>query len=214
MKTVGEILRNAREKRAKTLDEVSRTTKIRVNFLEALEKNRFGQIGEATVVKGFIKNYAEYLELAPNDVLAVFRRDFIEDQRGQILPRGAYEPLNKTGFFWTPQMTIFLGAGILAALFFAYLSFQIFSFLGSPPLTVNFPPNGSQVKQSSVEIEGKTDSDATIYLNGEIVTVSSDGNFKKTISLSPGENKIKVEAISRRGKKTVKEVEIKYELPD
>lgn len=211
MKTVGEILRNERLKKKLALSEVEGATKIKVRFLEALERNDFSKIADATIVKGFIKNYAEYLGLSSRDLLAIFRRDFIEDKKGQILPRGVYEPLYSSKFSWTPKMTV---AASLIALFLIlaiYLSFQLFGFLGAPSLEIYSPKNKESVKETEINIQGKTNPDATVSVNGEIILVLTDGSFEKTVTLSAGENKFLIEAVSRRGKKSLKEVVVRYE---
>lgn len=211
MRTVGEILKEAREKKGFSFAEVSEATKIRVNFLQVLEENKFNKIVEATVVKGFIKNYAEYLGLSSRAVLAVFRRDFAENAKGQILPRGAYEPLDKKGFSWNPKMTVILVLGILVLMTIAYFFLNFLSMMGDPPLKIALPLDGLAVQESSVRLEGRTDPDASVFINNEIVNLSAEGRFKKEVFLSLGDNKIKVEAISRRGKKTVKQIKVKYE---
>ena len=61
MKTVGEILKETREKKSLNLCEVEKAIKIKERLLFALEKNDFAKIADATIVKGFIKNYAEFL---------------------------------------------------------------------------------------------------------------------------------------------------------
>lgn len=211
MKTVGEILTETREKKGISFPEVEKATKIKVRFLEALERNDFSKIADATIVKGFIKNYAEYLGLSSRDLLAIFRRDFIEDKKGQILPRGVYEPLYQPKFSWTPKMTV---AASLIALFLIlaiYLSFQLFGFLGAPSLEIYSPKNKESVKETEINIQGKTNPDATVSVNGEIILVLTDGSFEKTVTLSAGENKFLIEAVSRRGKKSLKEVVVRYE---
>ncbi|MFZ5365720.1 MAG: helix-turn-helix domain-containing protein [Patescibacteria group bacterium] len=202
MKTVGEILRNERLKKKLALSEVEGATKIKVRFLEALEKNDFSKIAEATVVRGFIKNYAEFLGLSSRDLLAIFRRDFIEDEKGKILPRGVYEPLYQPNFSWTPKLTIGFGVGALFFILATYLAFQLLGFLGSPPLEIYSPANRESLKTNEVRIQGKTSPDAVVFINGEMALVLADGSFEKTLALSPGENKILIEALSRRGKKT------------
>jgi len=211
MRTVGEILKETRIKKGISLQEVALSTKIRPNFLEELESNQFNQIAEGTVVKGLIKNYAEFIGLSSKDLLAIFRRDFLEDKKGQILPRGSYEPLNSNRIAWTPRMTIILGGSLLVLIFVLFFLFHLFSLLGSPPLSIQFPKDGLLTTESTIELKGKTEADNAVYIDGEIVTVDPDGNFKQTILLSGGENKIKVEAISRRNKKTVKIITVNLE---
>jgi len=202
MKTVGEILKETREKKGLKLSDIEKTTKIKERVLELLEKNEFSKIAEGTIVKGFIKNYAECLDLSSRDVLAIFRRDFIEDKEGQIVPRGIYEPLNQPKIIWTPRATIIAALVILFLSLAVYLFIQFFGLLGRPSLEVSRPQDGEVIKIDKVKIVGKTSPDSLVLVNNEMVLVSADGSFEKTISLLPGENKIKIEAISRRSKKT------------
>lgn len=213
MRTVGEILRNKRLEKKLDLSGAEKATKIRAKYLEAIEKNRFSSIpGGATVIKGFIKNYSEFLGLSFGDLLAIFRRDFIEGKKGQIIPRGYLEPLGRSGFFWTPKLTIIFVLAMLVVILGFYLFSQYSLFLGAPPLNLSSPREEEVVSQPFVEIIGKTDPDATLYVNGEVKTVFADGSFKETVMLTLGENEITVEAVSRRNKKTRIIRKVKYQL--
>lgn len=203
MKTVGEILKAAREKKELSFADVEEKTKIRKGFLRFLEKNEFAKIpGGAIVTKGFIKNYAEFLGLSPRKLLATFRRDFTEDEKGQVLPRGYYEPLDAPRFSWTPRLTVAAGIGFLILALFSYLSFQAISFLGKPPLEVFAPSHEEKVTSDAILVSGKTDPDAQVLINGKLAAVGQDGSFKKEVTLLPGENNLTIEAVSRRGEKT------------
>lgn len=127
MKTAGQILKEERVKKGISLEEVEKETRIRKKYLELLENNDFPGVGQATTVKGFIKNYADFLELPSSRLLAIFRRDFGEDKIGQVVLRGLAEPLNKKRFFWTPRKTIVLLIILFGLLFLGYLGAQLFS---------------------------------------------------------------------------------------
>lgn len=202
MKTVGEILKNKRLERKLTLEEAQQVTKIKVSYLEAVEKNDFGKIpGGAPIAKGFIRNYAELLGLSSTEVLAVFRRDFQESKTGEIIPHGYYEPLNQPRLTWNPKLTVFLGLAILFFSLTGYLFYQVFSSIGKPRLTLYAPQEGTVVRQTEIEVLGKSDPDASVFVNSELITIDKEGNFGIKVNLFPGENKIQIEAISRRGKK-------------
>src|SRR5512134_4029274 len=62
-KTVGEILRSAREARKLSVEQVNRETKISVQTVRALEQDDFGAFPSETYLKGFVRTYAEFLGL-------------------------------------------------------------------------------------------------------------------------------------------------------
>ena len=61
MQGIGKILKDSREARGITLDEVSEATKIRVKYLEAIEQEEFQLLPGEVYVKGFTTAYLKYL---------------------------------------------------------------------------------------------------------------------------------------------------------
>lgn len=214
MKTVGQILRETRIKKAIELEEIEKKTKIRVKYLQAIENDDYPKLpGGKVVAKGFIKNYGQFLGLSTDSLLASFRRDFGQEQKGQVLPRGIYRPLDKIGFSWTPKTTIIAISFFLICLFVSFLGYQFFLFLGPPKLQVTIPLEDEVVRESVVKVEGRSDNDAVVYLNEELISLDEEGNFTELVNLVPGENLIRIEAVSRRGKKSVIERKIYYQFP-
>ena len=74
MPTFGENLRREREMRGVTLEEISESTKISVRLLKALEEDDFGKLPGGVFTRSFIRNYAQYLGLDEEHVLAEYRR--------------------------------------------------------------------------------------------------------------------------------------------
>jgi len=74
MKTLGAQLEEARVNKGISIQEASERTKIRVSFLEAFEKNDFNIDLPEIYRKGFVKNYAELLDLDPDEIEAAYLR--------------------------------------------------------------------------------------------------------------------------------------------
>jgi len=70
-KTIGEILRAAREDKKLTIEQVNRETRISVQTLRSLERDDFGAFPSETYLKGFLRNYAEFLGLDGNTLWAM-----------------------------------------------------------------------------------------------------------------------------------------------
>jgi len=211
MKTVGEILRDARIAKQLTLTDVEERTKIRLKFLDAIEKNDFTILPSLSYAKGFVKNYSEILGLDSKTVLAFFRRQIADVPKSSLLPKGVEEPLNRSYLQLTPGRFITLVVAALILLFLAYLGFQYRALQQSPTLIIDSPVNQAVVTDKRVEVLGKTDPDATVTINGVSVLVRGDGEFFDQVALESGVNKFTIVATSRFGKTTtdIREVGLK-----
>lgn len=214
MKTVGEILKEARIEKKISLEEIEKLTKIRKKFLLAIEENSFSQIFQSPTIRGFIRNYAQILGLNPEAVLAVFRRDFSENEKGQIVPKGMIMPIDKTTLSWSPRLTVILTVFLILGLFFGYLGKQYLNYVSSPKIIVSSPPEGKIFSVKEIDVTGKTGKDVSLYINGEIINLGENGEFNKKITLFPGESEIVFEAVSRKGKKTRLVRRIKVQTAD
>ena len=67
---IGRRLERARKAQKMTLSQAARKTQIRAETLEALEQNRFEELPELVYVRGFIRIYAQVLELDAQDLLS------------------------------------------------------------------------------------------------------------------------------------------------
>lgn len=210
MRTVGEILSEKRKELNLNLEDIEKETKIRQKYLKAIEDNNFSQIQESTIAKGFIRNYALNLGLSAENTLAVFRRDFKENEKGQVIPRGMVEPFGEKNFCWTPKMTFIFVISVLVFGFTYFFVKQYMGFSSAPELEV-FSPLEGQVIKEKVEVNGKTHPEASVKIDGTLISISEDGTFKEDITLPRGENFLTIEAASRQGKKRTVNIKIKVE---
>ena len=101
---IGATLREARERRQLTWEQVEAETKIRAKYLRALEEEEFDSLPSGTYVRGFLRAYASYLGLdgrlfvdeyasrfgtRHDDELFRRRRERPMTQRAGVLERGA-----------------------------------------------------------------------------------------------------------------------------
>lgn len=69
MDEIGHILREARENKGLTLEDVQANTRINVRYLTALETGRYDALPTPVHVRGFLRNYARFLGLDPQPLL-------------------------------------------------------------------------------------------------------------------------------------------------
>lgn len=201
MKTVGEILKKARTEKGLELDDIEKQLRIRKKFLEALEENEWNRLPSTPYIKGFLRNYSLFLGLKPEEMVAIFRRQFGEQQRAGLIPEGLTHPLNEPLFKLTPQAAVLGIISLFLIFFFGYLIFQYKSYISPPELAVNQPKEGEILTSSRIQVEGKTDNDAVVSVNNQKIALGKNGEFLITISLLPGVNVITIESTSKYGKK-------------
>ncbi|MGT2716001.1 cytoskeleton protein RodZ [Streptococcus respiraculi] len=74
-KSIGEVLRAARESRGWNFADLQRMTKIQAKYLQALEYNDFDYIPDKTYTRSFLQRYAEVLELDAAVLLDAYDRN-------------------------------------------------------------------------------------------------------------------------------------------
>ncbi len=208
MKTVSNVLREARLKKGYTLSDVERQTKIKKIFLDALEKEKWEKLPEFTVVAGFVKNIASALDLDKNQTLSILRRDYPPQKAQQVAPA----PEIKRLFKWSPKFTFILGSSLIILIAIAYLLFQYIKFTSPPRVTLDSPKENELIKKSPIEIKGQTDPENTVIVNNQIVSVKDDGKFASLIEVSDVTHDIEVKAKARSGKEVVIHRKIRVEF--
>jgi cytoskeletal protein RodZ len=73
MTSIGQILADARRKRKMTVKDVEKAIKIRAKYITALERDAFDQISGEAYVVGFLKTYAQWLEVDAGALLDRYR---------------------------------------------------------------------------------------------------------------------------------------------
>lgn len=206
----GQRLQEARLQKKLTLEQVSKAIKIKEQFLSAIEQGKYEKLPSRTYAYGFVKNYADYLGLSKRETLALFRREFNEEQIFKVLPDG----LAKQSDFPVSQYRWHRSAFIIGSLVLSlamYILFQYrFAFI-NPPLEVATPKEKQLVTSDFVEVKGKTDPNATVSIGSIPVTLDGNGNFAKKIDVLSGEATIEIKAVNRFGKETVvkRNIEVK-----
>lgn len=196
MQTAGQTLKEARRKKGVSLDQAEKATKIKKRFLKALEEGDYQFLPSLPSIKGFLKNYGEYLGLSVDRLWALFRREYRSASSPALLPPSASELLFPS--WWTfIQNKIFLALFVAVALLF--LIFLGRGFLVPPRLTVDAPPDNFTTSELSVEVVGRTEPEATLTINDQPVTLKEDGRFLVRIQLAIGVNQIAVMAANKLG---------------
>jgi len=200
MVRLGHRLHQLRLQRRQTLEEIAQELKIKSTFLAAIERGEYNKLPSPAYAQGFVRNYASYLGLSNAETTMLFKREFDEKRAMKVLP----DSLVKTKEFPLKRLRIqqsVITFVLFILLVLGYLFFQYRAAILPPSLSITAPQNNSKTSQNIV-VSGTADSNATVTINGDPVTVSSDGSFQKNITLFPGNETISIKAVNRFGKET------------
>lgn len=117
---VGATLREARAARGVELEEIERVTKIRARYLSALEAERWDVLPGRAYARGFLRTYAEFLEVDPSPLVEELDRDLAAEEHAEEVPP---EPLIQRGTLptglrargWRRLAAVVVGAAAVAA---------------------------------------------------------------------------------------------------
>ena len=84
MESVGELLKHEREAQGKSIEDVSKATKMSRLILEALEADHFSALPAPVYVKGHLRTYARFLGLSEDSVVDKYLR-FTQQQGSEEL---------------------------------------------------------------------------------------------------------------------------------
>lgn len=195
---VGETLQLARERKGVDLYRAERDTKIRLRYLSALEDGDYEELPAPVYTKGFLRNYAIYLGLDPDDILDRWR-DEMEQQRTATRvavippPMPIAEPGGRR-LHVTPSMIVAGLVGLVVILFVGYIGIQLLRFAEITPIKVTNPSDVfSQIDAPSVALAGTSSAGARIHITGPgdqiyDVTARDDGTWTQDVRLARGQN--------------------------
>lgn len=198
METIGKVLKKARVRKRFSQARLEKETKIKREFIEAVEKEEWKKLPEFPVVLGFVKNLGRTLALDQKRVVALLRRDY-PPRSLRINPK----PDVSDKFIWSPRFTFVVGVAVVVVIILGYLSFQYKKFISPPNLEVYEPAEGETIIEQKVFVLGITDPDAVIKINNQLVLVSEEGEFEAEIEIFKGTEELVIRAVSRSGKETI-----------
>lgn len=197
---LAEKLKKTREEQGLDLQALFKCTRIPVKYLEAIEAGEFCKLPKAKAHRiAYIKEISKTLNLDSNECI-----DQLEKESG-LDDSPFLHPHQSIRLFPFASISIFFRNATLVAMvfFFAgYLVWQVKGILEPPYLAVFSPTEGFVVSKPRTTIEGETEKESKLTVNGQEVMVSEEGKFSTEIDLSSGVNTIEIAATKKHGKTT------------
>jgi len=195
----------ARERKGVDLFRAERDTKIRSRYLAALERGDYRELPGAVYTKGFLRNYAVYLGLDPEDVLRHWRRergDQLPTEQAVIAPRTIVDPPRALTFSPSVVVAALMTFGVVV--FGIYLAVQLLRFAKPPTLAVTSPASAVvDVDDSTTNfrLQGTATPGATVTIavpgsaQPYRITALSDGTWSIQVDLRRGTNQFDIDAV-------------------
>lgn len=199
-----ERLLAARERKGVDLYRAERDTKIRARYLGALERGEYRELPGAVYTKGFLRNYALYLGLDPDEILVQWRRERGDanptTEQVIVVPRPLTAP--RQGLTFSPAVVVAALMTVLLVLFVAYLGIQLLRFAKPPSIAITDPATAVTTVDdaaTSYLLAGTTIPHGTVTIVDAAgtpiqVTAASDGSWTQEVPLRRGRNDFRISA--------------------
>lgn len=197
---VGELLRKTRQTKKMTTDEVAQLTHISKKYLQIIEKNKFKNLPQTKAhCLAYIRKYATVLKLDPDKIVKQFTQEADLNNYTPTHPHCylKIKPINSI-ILWAKK----IGTIAVILAFIGYLAWQINGILKPPKLTVFSPAEGYVSNNLTALVQGQTDKEVTLSINGKEIRTNDKGKFETAIDLSKGINTITISATKKHGKTT------------
>ncbi|HEM4261736.1 TPA: helix-turn-helix domain-containing protein [Streptococcus suis] len=184
-KSIGEVLRTAREGRGWTFVDLQRITKIQAKYLQALEYNDFDFIANSDDVHSILKAYAEALELDADVLLDAYETNSLvkyyedgeEELRSSELKR-SYKVRKRKKNSYLPLIYLLLATGLIIIFVTYIVHSRLQNRASITPTTTSY----SIVEQSVSEASSGTETSSTEQAQSNSTSSSSSATENVTVS--------------------------------
>lgn len=194
----GHDLKELRELRGMSHDDLARVTKIHSSVIAAFEEERLGDIQDPVYAERHVRSIVAALEGRPGYFVKKYRELVEAHGTSQQAPLIRKRP-KPSDFFVLSRAVAFLGFLAVVLVTGGYLVWQGLLLQEPPVLSVSEPHDGAILATPTVVIKGETDPTALVTVNGQAAVVDRDGAFSLSFDLPRGSTTLTIEARRRYG---------------
>ncbi|HZA26943.1 MAG TPA: RodZ domain-containing protein [Actinomycetota bacterium] len=168
---IGRALRKARLRRGKSVEEASRETRVKPEYLRALEAESFDVLLGDVYVRGFLRSYARYLGLSPDKVVSAYERVYGRPRSVAVSVSPAVGMESSVDPPDTRRRTAWmLAAGAALIVLISAAAIGLISRSASTPEPAAGSPPPISARQSKVQVDMLADvpGAATVTVDGEV----------------------------------------------
>jgi len=207
IKSISTLLTDAMRVKNMSVEKLSQVTGISDRFIELLLEEHFNKLPSAPYVRGYVLRIGEVLSIDGNElweiIKAYHRQTVAQSGEKDILPRNR---------FHIESINIKIVIGItIGIIFFIFLLFRIPVLLGKQKFELYDIQDGMKVTTSTLSIRGTINPSDELFINDEQIVADENGNFEKTIELTPNFNTLHFTVKGLLGKELQETKQIFYE---
>lgn len=189
---LGFKLKEVREQKKLSPEFIAKKLNINLKYLLDIEDNRFDRLPAGLYSKNYVREYAKLLGFPPIEIKKWLKHnlELVNENNDPF----SQKVLSRKQFIAFPRI---IKNTLLALLFLAcllYLGSYFKKIVFPPKLEIYQPDKNLKISGNSIEITGKTETEAEVQINGETVLNNNNGYFSTSINLKKGVNNILIKA--------------------
>jgi cytoskeletal protein RodZ len=195
---LGQLLQEARLKAGLTLFSLEQKTRIAEKYLQAIEENNFSVLPPARAYRlAYIREFANAIDYNSEKAIYQFIKENGLGDIKTIHPQSGIKKIQLYLTSWLVRSILIIGVIVI---FVGYLAWQVKGILTPPSLQVYSPIEGAIINQTEIMVEGETEKETQLTINGQETRVNEQGKFSTTLNLSTGVNTLTITATKKHGK--------------
>ena len=198
IESLGEKLRRHRITNGYTIKKVADSMKINARYLTMIEADEFDKLPPGIYTRKFLEQYAKFLNLNPETVILIFEKEKniyqkMQEVKAISVADNWFQKFYK--FLLRPTTLRYAFFFLIIAVVVAYLGVSVNKIFSPPELIIKNPQQTSLItSERRLTLEGITEREVDLTVNGKQVLTDEQGKFYLEIDLQKGLNVIKISA--------------------
>lgn len=211
--SLGDDLRELRERLGMGVEEASARTKVVPSMIRAWEKGAWEGFGaDVAYLERMLRGYIRAFDGRESFYLEKFHQELktlgVKPVQAQIREM---RPFKGVDLFWTMRARVALFLCLFVFGLGSYMVAQARALAEPPAVEITSPQDGQRIDQPLVRIQGKTVPEASVYVNDQVATMHQDGTFELQVEVPRGSTEIRIRVNKRHSKDQIITRRIVYE---
>lgn len=201
-------LKKARAELGCSRHDAAIKTKIPERYIARFEDGAYDKLPDDVYTRIYLKVYCKFLGLDVPTIINMQKQEHLRQTACRKTSPGAvrHHPTRAIPAWQllvTPQIIRTAIVGIVVLGLAAYFWLAIKNIVTPPTITLTSPRDNLVTTEHSVTVEGRTEQEVSLRINGKYVAPDSYGNFQDTLELQDGMNDLKIVGVKKHSKEAV-----------